>query len=255
MNRARGRALIVGNWKMHKMAGEGRAFAEALLSRSASLTEAVELVVCPPFTALAAVAEVLREGPIALGAQTMHQGEFGPFTGEISAPMLRELGVRYVVLGHSERRAFCGETDSAVNAKVHAALRFGLVPIIAVGETADEHAQGLAHERVRAQTRAAFAGVGADAAATCVVAYEPIWAIGSGLVDEPYGAARTIGGIRAAVPGLERARVLYGGSMKPANAAALFAEEPIDGGLVGGASLELESFIALAAAARHRLPL
>jgi triosephosphate isomerase len=180
----------------------------------------------------------------------MHVEPSGPFTGEISAPMLRDLGVGWVILGHSERRQYFCETDDSVAHKVQCALRYGLIPIVAVGETAEEHAAGRTVERVVAQTTAAFAGLGPGLVGGCVVAYEPIWAIGTGKVDTPDSANAVMGAIRACVPGLENARILYGGSMKPGNAAALTAEPNIDGGLIGGASLEVGSFVAVIEAAR-----
>jgi triosephosphate isomerase len=244
------RPLIAGNWKMHKTIAEARLFAADLLLLP--FPREIDTVVAAPFTALAAFGEALAGSHVALGAQTMHESDHGPFTGEISAPMLRETGVTFVILGHSERRAFCGETDSGVNRKVRAALAHGLTPIVAVGETEDEHAAGETLARVLSQTRAAFASVAPAAVARCVVAYEPIWAIGTGLVDHPENANAVIGEIRASVAGLAGARLLYGGSMKGNNAAALMAQPNIDGGLVGGASLTAIGFLEIVDAARER---
>jgi triosephosphate isomerase len=235
---------------MHKTIAEARAFAKDLLGLP--LTHDVDMVVAPPFTALAALGEAFFGSPVALGAQTMHEADHGPFTGEISPTMLREVGVTFVILGHSERRANCCETDSAVNRKVRAALAHGITPIVAVGETAAEHAAGETLERVLSQTRAAFASVAPNAVARCVVAYEPIWAIGTGLVDEPESANAVIGEIRGSVAGLADARLLYGGSMKGTNAAALMAQPHIDGGLIGGASLTPAAFLEIVDAARER---
>jgi triosephosphate isomerase len=246
----RRRPLIVGNWKMHKTIAETRALLREL--RAAPLPPGVEVVVAPPFTALPAAREELREGTIELGAQTMHQANHGPYTGEISPVMLHELGVRWVILGHSERRAYFSETDDAVAHKVRAALAHGITPIVAVGETATEHEEHATLTRVTLQARAAFAGLAPEDVGRCVVAYEPIWAIGSGLVEEPAGANAVIGSIRAAVEGLEQTRMLYGGSMKGENAAALLAQPEIDGGLIGGASLQAASFLAIVEAARAR---
>ena len=234
------RPLIAGNWKMHKTVAETRALLRELHARP--LPRHVDVVVAPPFTALAAAHEELTESPIALGAQNVHEFTHGPFTGEISPVMLHELGVRFVIVGHSERRA-AGETDADVNRKVHACLAHGLTPIVAVGETKDEHLAHRTHDRVTAQTRAAFEGVDAAAAARCVVAYEPIWAIGTGLSDSPENANGVIAEIRAAVDGLASARLLYGGSMKGENAPALMAQPDIDGGLIGGASLTANAFL------------
>jgi triosephosphate isomerase len=180
----------------------------------------------------------------------MHWAESGAYTGEISAAMLVELGVRWVILGHSERRQAAAESDESVNRKVVAALAAGLIPIVAVGETSEEHAAGLASERVCAQTRGAFAGISAADVATCVVAYEPIWAIGTGQIDHPADANATMGAIRGSVAGLAHARILYGGSVKPDNIGALVAQPNIDGALVGGASLDPASFAALLRNAR-----
>lgn len=246
MNSVR-RPLIAGNWKMHKTMGEAVALARGL--RSATLPPGVDVVVCPPFTALAAVCGELAGSAIGLGAQNMHQAPFGAYTGEVSAPMLRDLDVTWVILGHSERRQYFNETDAAVARKVSAALAHGITPIVAVGETAEEHAAGVTLEKVLRQTRAAFADVSRGDVATCVVAYEPIWAIGTGNVDTPENANRVMGAIRGCVAGLEDARILYGGSMKGENAAALMAEPNIDGGLIGGASLTLPSFMAVVDAA------
>jgi triosephosphate isomerase len=241
------RPLIAGNWKMHKTVAQARALVREL--RAAELPHDVDVVVAPPFTALEAMHEELRGSRIKLGAQTMHEAANGAFTGEISPVMLHEIGVRFVILGHSERRAYCAETDAGVNRKVKSALAHGITPIVAVGETKDEYEAGRTRERVTAQTRAAFADVPATDVARCVVAYEPIWAIGTGLVDEPENANGVIGEIRASVAGLEHARLLYGGSMKGENARALMAQPNIDGGLIGGASLTPHAFLAVLSAA------
>lgn len=244
------RPLVAGNWKMNETIAQSRNLVRAL--RGHALPCDVAVVVAPPFTALAAVAEELRGCPIALGAQTMHECDSGPFTGEISPVMLRELSVEYVILGHSERRAACGETDEAIARKVRAALAHGITPIVAVGETHDEHVAGRALPRVVSQARAAFRGLSAADVARCVVAYEPIWAIGTGLSDEPASADTIMNQIRGCVDGLADARILYGGSMKVENAAALLAQPNIDGGLVGGASLCAESFAAIINCAHAR---
>ena len=244
--------LVAGNWKMYKTIAEATAFVRELRALEPDLTH-VDAVICPPFTALAAVHAALAGSTIGLGAQTMWYADSGAFTGEISPPMLLECGVTWVVLGHSERRAHCGEIDDAISAKIVSALRHGITPIVAVGETAAEHAAGRTRERVISQVCAAFAGMSATDASRCLVAYEPIWAIGSGKSDTPEGANAVMGDIRGAVPGLENARILYGGSVKPENIASFVAQPNIDGGLVGGASLDPKSFAALlanAAAAR-----
>lgn len=243
------RRLIVGNWKMHKTIGEAVAFIDALLSLEPNLDE-VDAVVCPPFTALAAVRDAIGTNRIGLGAQVMNAADYGAFTGQIAPRMLVDCGVRWVILGHSETRMYCGETDAGVNAKIGAALRHGLTPIVAVGETAEEHDAGRTRERVVAQARAAFAGYRPDEVARCVPAYEPIWAIGTGKSDNPQSADAVMAEIVAAVEGLEQTRMLYGGSVKADNLAAFAAQPHIDGGLVGGASLDAESFAELLAIAR-----
>lgn len=245
------RPLIAGNWKMHETIAGARTLVRELRARP--LPEGVDVAIAPPFTALAAVCEELAGSAISLAAQTMHERDWGPYTGEISPLMLRELGVAYVVLGHSERRADCGETDDAVNRKVQAALAHGITPIVAVGETRDEHVAGDTLRKVTHQTRAAFAAVPSADVARCVVAYEPIWAIGSGQSDEPADADRVMGEIRGCTAGLAGARMLYGGSMKADNAAALLAQSNIDGGLIGGASLSAAGFAAIANCARMRV--
>lgn len=243
------RPLIVGNWKMHKTVAETVAFIDDVRRRNLPLDD-VDAVLCPPFTALAAARDALAGSPIGLGAQNLCWAPQGAFTGEISAPMLVELGVRWVVVGHSERRAMFGELDERVNEKVRAALAAGMTPIVAVGETAAEHAAGAARERVRAQISAAFAGIPRDDVARCVAAYEPIWAIGTGNADSPEEANAVMGEIRRAVDGLAGVRLLYGGSVKPDNVAAFVAEPNVDGALVGGASLDPASFAALLEGAR-----
>jgi len=239
MNAAR-RPLIAGNWKMHKTVAEARTLVREV--RAQALPRNVDIVLAPPFTALQAVGEELHGSHIALGAQNMNEAAQGAFTGEISPLMLYELGVRFVILGHSERRMHFCETDLAVNRKVKAALAHGITPIVAVGETKEEHEARRTHAKVRQQARDAFDGVVAPDVARCIVAYEPIWAIGTGLNDQPENANMVIGEIRAAVEGLAHARILYGGSMKGENAVALMEQPNIDGGLIGGASLAAHSF-------------
>jgi triosephosphate isomerase len=240
------RPLIAGNWKMHKTIGEATAFVRELFALAPSLTD-VDAVIFPPFTALAAMRDALGASVIGLGGQTMWYTDSGAVTGEIAPPMLIDCGARWVLLGHSERRACAGETDAAINRKVRAALDHGLTPLVAVGESAEEHAAGHTHERVVAQTRAAFAGLDEGDVARCALAYEPIWAIGSGISDTPDGANAVMGEIRDALPGLHDARILYGGSVKPGNVGAFLAQPNIDGGLVGGASLDPVSFCELIA--------
>ncbi|HEY1883185.1 MAG TPA: triose-phosphate isomerase [Candidatus Cybelea sp.] len=242
--------ILAGNWKMHKTAAETAAFFDAFLPRVAGVPAKIEIVVAPPFTSLPLASSRLAGTRVRLGAQTMHWELQGAFTGEISAPMLLEFGVSYVILGHSERRAYCGENDRTVNLKVRTALGQGLTPIVAVGETSQEHDAGEADERVISQTRDAFAGIPAEDLAKVVVAYEPIWAIGTGKNCDPREANRVMGTIRRCVAELGGVPILYGGSMNAANVASYMAQPQINGGLIGGASLDPEGFASLIAHAQ-----
>jgi triosephosphate isomerase (TIM) len=233
------RTIVAGNWKMHKTASETMSFLDAFLPLCAALPPAIEIVIAPPFTSIPAASARLRGSRVRLGAQTMHWELSGPFTGEVSAPMLLEFGVSHVILGHSERRALCGETDRTVNLKVHTALEQGITPIVAVGETDDE--------RVAAQTRAALEGVPREDLAKVVLAYEPIWAIGTGKNCDPAEAERVMATIRSCIDGLRDTPILYGGSMNAGNVAAYAAQPNVNGGLVGGASLDPRSFASLVA--------
>jgi triosephosphate isomerase (TIM) len=240
--------LVVGNWKMNKTIPEALGFVRELVAARPDCSR-VDGVVCPAFTALAAVGDALAGSPVELGAQNMWYADSGAFTGEVSPVMLRDCGVGWVLLGHSERREYNGELDEAINRKITAALAHGMIPIVAVGESAEEHAAGRTHERVVSQIRGAFAGIPTADVARCVVAYEPIWAIGSGQTDTPESANGVMGEIRAAVAGLDNVRILYGGSVKADNIATFVAQPNIDGALVGGASLNAPSFAALLAKA------
>ena len=210
-----------------------------------------DVVVCPPFVCIEAAAAALRESNIRLGAQNMHFKESGAYTGEISPGMLKSLGVEYVILGHSERRQYFGETDEGVNKKAKAALEAQITPIICVGETLEERESGITAEVVRKQTKLALLGLSDKQAAGVVIAYEPIWAIGTGKTATAQDANETIGTIREAVAEAFCAdtaaavRIQYGGSMKPGNAPELMAMPEIDGGLIGGASLKAEDFAAI----------
>ncbi len=246
--------ICVANWKMNKTNVEAAAFVARFMPSAASIPSDVDLVLCPPFTALQTVAASLDAaqgggGRVKLGAQNMHWERSGAFTGEISAPMLLEIGVAYVILGHSERRRYFGETDETVRLKTAAAIAAGLTPIVAVGESLEIRKQGATESHVLAQTRAALNGLDEDAIANVVLAYEPIWAIGTGHNCDPVEANEVMRAIRGCVRGLHDVPILYGGSVKPENMAAYTAQPDIDGGLVGGASLDPESFYALAAAA------
>jgi len=247
--------LIAGNWKMHKTVEEAEQLIAALLPR-VSTADGVDVGICPPFTALSAMVDSTRGSPVAVYAQNMHQAESGAFTGEVSAPMLTELDVAGVVLGHSERRAMFGETDKALGQKVPAALNAGLEVILCVGETETERENGDTQRKLRHQVQEDLARVETDRLGELVIAYEPIWAIGTGQVATPEQAQEAIAFVRALVGDrsreqAERTRILYGGSVKPDNAAELLALPDVDGALVGGASLDAESFGAIVAAAGH----
>jgi triosephosphate isomerase (TIM) len=240
------RTIIAGNWKMYKTAAETRAFLDAFLPQTKSFPKGIDVVIAPPFTALAAAHEMLgSRSDVALGAQNVHWQPQGAFTGEISAPMLAEHGVTYVIVGHSERRAFFNELDRTVNLKVRTLLECGMTPIIAVGETHGEREDKMTDMRVVAQTREALDGVSDADIARVVIAYEPIWAIGTGENCDWNEANRVMGVIRACVPALADVPILYGGSMKADNVASYIAQPQINGGLVGGASLDPDGFATL----------
>ena len=230
---------------MHKTAAQSEAFFDAFLPNAGELPANVEIVIAPPFTSIPTASARLAGTRVRLGAQTMHWELQGPFTGEVSAPMLREFGVTHVILGHSERRAYFNETDATVNRKVHTALQQGLIPIVAVGETAEERHAGKTDERVVAQTRAAFEGIARESLARVVIAYEPIWAIGTGDICQPDEANRVMSLIRSSLQGLNEIPILYGGSMNSENVAEYAVQPNIDGGLVGGASLDPDGFARL----------
>jgi len=242
--------IIAGNWKMYKTVDEAGALIGDLKGRVKDAS-GVEIVVCPPFTALSAVREVLRGSNIELGAQNMHWEDEGAFTGEVSPVMLRNLGCMYVILGHSERRTYFGETDEGVNRKVKAALLNGLLPIICVGETLKEREEGKTEEVVTRQTKAALGGVKTNGAERIVIAYEPVWAIGTGRTASADEANRVIRIIRRTLAEVFNSRIAseiriqYGGSVKPDNAADFFSQSDIDGALVGGASLNASDFAAI----------
>jgi triosephosphate isomerase (TIM) len=241
------RLILAGNWKMHKTAAETVAFLDAFLPKAAALPEHAEIVVAPPFPSIPSASEKLRGTRVRLGAQTMHWELEGAFTGEVSAPMLREFGVSHVILGHSERRAYCNETDRTVHLKVRTALEQGITPIVAVGETLEERNAGVTDERVTVQTRAAFEDLSRTDRARVVIAYEPIWAIGTGKNCDPDEADRVMGIIRECVQGLEETPILYGGSMTAENVGVYVARRNVNGGLVGGASLDADGFAMLIA--------
>lgn len=246
--------VIAANWKMNKTISEAVAFARELTA--ATQISGVEVILCPPFTALAEVAKVLSGSGIGLGAQDLFWEDAGPYTGEISPVMLRDAGCHYVIIGHSERRQYFGETDETVNKKVRAALRHGLRPIVCVGEKLAEREAGETYAVIERQVRGAFAGIPEEAIAEVVVAYEPVWAIGTGRNAAPEDAQAVNQFIRDLLGRLygpavaAQIRIQYGGSVTPENAAALLAQPDVDGALVGGASLKVESFQAIIRAAR-----
>lgn len=246
--------LVAGNWKMHKTVAEARHLVSELVPGLQAI-EGVDKVLCPTFTALLAVKALLEGTDIALGAQNMHWEASGAFTGEISPAMVAEL-CQYVIIGHSERRAYFSETNSSVNRKVHAALLHGILPIVCVGETLEENEAGRTTQVVTQQLQEGLARLDLEDGATLVVAYEPVWAIGTGKAATPDGANGVIADVIRPVLAEEfgesfasQVRVLYGGSVKSDNAAEFFSQPDIDGALVGGASLKADEFTAITQAA------
>ncbi len=244
--------LLAANWKMNKTLAETADFMAAFLDRLPD--NGTDVIVCPPFTALAAAAEACAESRVEIAAQNLHQEPSGAFTGEISAPMLIELGVKAVVLGHSERRQFFGETDEALARKVPAALEAGLLPILCVGENEAQRDADETADVLTSQIDADLSEVPEGKLAKVVIAYEPIWAIGTGKTATPEMAQEACALIRVRLSGrstdmAERVRILYGGSVKPGNAAELMAQADVDGALVGGAALEAEDFLGIVEAA------
>jgi triosephosphate isomerase len=252
MNAGR-RPLVAGNWKMNKTVAEAQAFVAQLLPRLNRGGEA-EVALCPAFLALRAVVDALRDSEVSVYAQNMHDAGEGAFTGEVSSPMLREAGVDGVILGHSERRQLFGETDRALQAKVPAALEAGLVPILCVGETEQEREHGETERKLRHQIQEGLSQVGSSRLSEVVIAYEPVWAIGTGKVATPDQAQEAIAFIRALVADrspeqAQKTRVVYGGSVNPENAGELLTLPDVDGALVGGASLDPDRFATIVAAA------
>ncbi len=248
--------LVAGNWKMNRIASEGTALAREIVARLGG-ARGCEVALCPPFTALESVAAALRGTPVHLGGQNLHPEPGGAYTGEISGSMLTALGCRFVIVGHSERRHGMGEDDALVRRKLRAALRDGLIPIVCVGETLAEREAGRTSEVLARQVAAAYGGVTDEEARATAIAYEPVWAIGTGRVAtseqarEAHVAVRDVLGRTVGASVGERTAVLYGGSVTAANAAGLFAQPEVDGALVGGASLEAAGFVKIVAAARE----
>ena len=248
------RPFIAGNWKMNKTPAEARTLAAAVKAALAGWDKA-DVALCPPFVCLPAVAEALRGSKLALGAQNVFWKDSGAYTGEISPAMLTAVGCRHVILGHSERRQYFGETDATVNQRLKAVLAAGLAPIVCIGETLAEREAGTTERVVRTQVEGGFAGLAAAEMATVTVAYEPVWAIGTGKTATPAQAQE----VHAFIRGLlgrkfgdavaQAARIQYGGSVNPGNAKGLLEQPDIDGALVGGASLKAEDFVQIVRAA------
>ncbi len=246
--------LVAGNWKLNKTAAEAKQLVGEMLAGLEAVKN-VENLICPSYLAIPAVAELLADSDVALGAQNIYWEEGGAFTGEVAPGMIKEF-CQYVIIGHSERRAYFGETDETVNKRTQAALSVGLVPVVCVGETLEENEAGQTSAVVGRQMRDGLAGLPIESASQLVIAYEPVWAIGTGKAATPDDASRVIGQvIRPALTELfgeeiaQGVRVLYGGSVKPGNAADFFNLEEVDGALVGGASLKAADFIAITEAA------
>ena len=256
MNRRYRKTIIAGNWKMNMTASDTKKFADdikAIMPRA----KWCDVVVCVPAVNIPAAMKAFKDVRVSVGAQNVFYEKSGAYTGEVSADMLADLGVRYVIVGHSERRALFGETDEVVNKKVHAALDAGLNPIICVGESLEQREMGVTMELIALQVKSALSGVAAEQMRRCVIAYEPIWAIGTGKTATPEQASEVCTAIRALIRAQYGARVArsvtiqYGGSMKPDNARELLAHEDIDGGLVGGASLEAPALMEIVHAANQ----
>jgi len=243
--------LIAGNWKMHLTRAEAGALVQAVVQSAPELAPA-KFVLLPPYTALAEAAARMAGSAVSMGGQNFYWEDKGAFTGEVSAPLLADAGCRYVLVGHSERRHLFGETDQAVNKKILASLRVGLRPIVCVGETLEEREAGRTFDVIRLQLEVGLSGLNGTQFASLVLAYEPVWAIGTGKTASPAEAQEAHAFIRTRLeekygkPASDCAIILYGGSVKPANAYYLFKERDIDGFLVGGASLEAASFLGIA---------
>ncbi|MDD6189261.1 MAG: triose-phosphate isomerase [Clostridiales bacterium] len=256
MNRKYRKTVIAGNWKMNLLPSDVKPFAERLKAE-AGRVKFCDVVICAPAVMIPAAVKAFRDTRIAVGAQDVSEHDAGAFTGEISAAQLRDAGAKYVIIGHSERRQYHGETDAAVNGKLRAALEAGLTPIVCVGETLSQRETGVSLDMIRAQVKSALYGIPAEKARKIIIAYEPIWAIGTGMTATPEQAEEVCGEIRAVFRGMYDARaaravtIQYGGSMNPANAAELLSQPDIDGGLIGGASLDAEKLLAIINAANQ----
>ena len=256
MNRKYRKTIIAGNWKMHKTAAETKAFAEALKG-ALPRVKRCSIVLCVPYVNIQAAVRMFKECRVSIGAENCHFESHGAYTGEVSPEMLKELGVKYVVIGHSERRQYYNETDFTVNKKVHAALEAGLYPIVCVGESLEQRELGVTMDLISYQVKAALSGVPAEKMRHVVIAYEPIWAIGTGKTATAEQAGEVCEAIRTVIRKLYGARVArsvtiqYGGSMNAKNAAELLAQPDVDGGLIGGASLKAPDFVEIINAANQ----
>ncbi len=256
MNRKYRKTIIAGNWKMNMLASDIKPFAEEL---KALVPKAkwCEMVFCVPFVNIPAALKAFKDTRVAVGAQNLNENDHGAYTGEVSAAMLADLGVKYVIVGHSERRRYYGETDTTVNKKVHAAVNAGLYPIICVGESIEQREMGVTGELIAFQVKSALSGLAAEQIHKIVIAYEPLWAIGTGKTATAEQANEVCNSIRAIIRKLYGARtarsvtIQYGGSMNETNAAELLSKLDIDGGLIGGASLVPEKFAAIVNAANQ----
>ena len=256
MNRRYRKTIIAGNWKMNKTASETKQFADELktiLPRA----KWCDVLVCVPSVNIPAALRAFKDMRVTVGAENVFYEKNGAYTGEVSADMLKDLGVKYVIIGHSERRQYFGETDITVNKKVHAALEAGLHPIVCVGESLEQRELGVTMDLISLQVKSALAGVSAEKLRKCVIAYEPVWAIGTGRTATPEQAGVVCTFIRATIRHMYGARIArsitiqYGGSMNPGNAAELLAQPDIDGGLIGGAALKPDQFVAIINAANQ----
>ena len=256
MNRRYRKTIIAGNWKMNNTLSQMKAFAEQI-KPIIPKGKWCNVVLCVPAVNITSAVRLFKDCHIAIGAETCHYEDHGAYTGEITAEMIKEAGAKYVIIGHSERRQYYNETDFTVNKKVHAAINAGLTPIVCVGESLEQRELGITMELIALQVKSALAGVPAEKVRKCVIAYEPIWAIGTGKTATAEQAAEVCTFIRTTVRHLYGARIArsvtvqYGGSMKPANAAELLSQPDIDGGLIGGASLKAADFVEIVNAANQ----
>lgn len=254
MNRKYRKTIVAGNWKMHKTATETKLFAERLKG-ALPRVKRCSIVLCVPYVDIPAAVKILKDSRVAVGAQNLHWETSGPYTGEVSAAMLADLDVKYVIIGHSERRTYFGDTDVTVNKRVRAALDAGLTVILCVGEYLEQREQGITAELVAMQTKIALGGVSKDELSRIIIAYEPVWAIGTGRTATADQANEVCASIRATVAALYGAdaanalTIQYGGSMNAGNAAELLAKPDVDGGLIGGASLKAPDFAKIVEAA------